>query len=113
MLDETKLAGRGLTAADVVETLKKNNEVLSAGLVEDNHELYLALVDGRVHELAGLERMAIPVAKGPPATLSELGTLRVADENLLRPNHREWTASSSPEHSAATLRGHRRYRPRD
>ena len=54
--------------------------MLSAGLTEQNHELYLALVDGRVQGIDALSRLAVAVAGGPPATLADLGELRVADE---------------------------------
>ena len=79
-LDPRRLAGRRLAVSDVVEAVRKNHDVLSAGLTEQNHELYLTLVDGRVHDLAGLSRIAVPVAGSPPATLADLGDLRVADE---------------------------------
>ncbi len=79
-LDPNRLAGRRLAVSDVVEAVRKSHAVLSAGLTEQNHELYLALVDGRAHDLETLSRMAVPVAGGPPATLAELGELRTADE---------------------------------
>ena len=63
-LDRQALAGRGLAAADVVTAIKKDNVVSSAGLTERNHELYLTLVSGRVHDLAGLAAIAVPLANG-------------------------------------------------
>ncbi len=63
-----------------MNAVRENNDVLSAGLVEQNHELYLALVTGRVHDLATLSRISIPIPDGPPATLAELGQLSVDDE---------------------------------
>lgn len=79
-LNEAALEGRGLSAAEVVNAVRENNDVLSAGLVEQNHELYLALVNGRVHDLEALSRISIPIANGPPVTLAELGELSVANE---------------------------------
>lgn len=79
-LDPGQLAARRLAPADVVETVRRSHDVLSAGLAEQNHELYLTLVDGRVEDLAGLSRIAVPVESGPPATLGELGEIKVADE---------------------------------
>jgi cobalt-zinc-cadmium resistance protein CzcA len=79
-LDPRQLAARRLAAGDVVDAVRQNHTVLSAGLAEQNHELYLTLVDGRVQDLAGLGRIAVPVASGPPATLAELGEVKVADE---------------------------------
>ena len=78
-LEPQALAGRRLTAADVVAALRADNQVVSAGLIERNHELYLTLVDGRAASLAQLGDIAIPTADGAPARLSDLGSLRAAD----------------------------------
>ena len=79
-LDAAALDGHQLTATEVVDAVRAQNQVLSAGFVEQNHELYLALVDGRVDSLEALGRIAIPVASGPPVALTSLGEVRVADE---------------------------------
>jgi len=79
-LDRAALDARHLTAADVVSALQKDNQVLSAGFTESNHELYLTLVNGRVDGLDALERVSVPVPGGIPATLGELGKVKVADE---------------------------------
>ena len=79
-LDQQALAGRRLAASDVVQAIQANNDVVSTGLTEKNHELYLTLVTGRVSGTAALSRLAIPVPNGPPATLADLGTIAVANE---------------------------------
>ena len=79
-LDPQALEGRSLSAADVADAIRANNDVLSAGLIEQNHELYLTLVNGRVHDIAALAKLSVPVANGPPATLADLGTITAANE---------------------------------
>jgi CzcA family heavy metal efflux pump len=79
-LDPQALAGRGLAVQDVVAAIRRTHDLRSAGLVEENHELYLTLVDGRAHGTDELARIAVPVPGGPPATLADLGGVRVADE---------------------------------
>ncbi|MEJ2186042.1 MAG: efflux RND transporter permease subunit [Gemmatimonadota bacterium] len=81
-LNSNALQGRGLSAADIVDAVRANNDVLSAGLVEQNHELYLALVTGRVHDSRALSRISVPLPdrSGPPASLADLGTLATANE---------------------------------
>ena len=79
-LDPAALQGRGLAAADAVRALRESHVELAAGLTERNHELYLAIVDGRVDGLENLERISVPVAEGPPAALRDLGEVRVADQ---------------------------------
>jgi CzcA family heavy metal efflux pump len=80
LLDPHALQGRGLSAADVVRTLRASNLMLSAGLTERNHELYLSLIDGRVRGFDDLSRFSVPVRGGPPVELSSLGEIRVADQ---------------------------------
>ena len=79
-LNPQALAGHALAASDVVQAIQASNAVVSTGLSEQNHELYLTLVTGRVTGKEDLARIAIPVPGGPPATLADLGTIIVADE---------------------------------
>lgn len=78
-LDRASLVGRQLAISDVVQAITANNAVVSTGLSEQNHELYLTLVTGRVSGLDSLAQIAVPVPGGPPATLADLGTVVVAD----------------------------------
>jgi len=79
-LDPAALQGWGLSVSDVVEAIRRNHQVLPAGLTERNHELYLALVDGRVHAVDSLAAMEIAVPDGPPVRLGDLGRVQVADQ---------------------------------
>ena len=78
-LDPAKLEGRRISAAQVVDAIRKTDILASAGLVESNHELYLTLVSGKPANLDELKRISVPVASGVPVTLSELGTVDPAD----------------------------------
>ncbi len=79
-LDPQRLAGRKLSAAQVVEAIRKNDEILSAGLVEANHELYLTLVSGKAANLDALGRIALPSTPGGiPVSVGDLGTVSPAD----------------------------------
>jgi CzcA family heavy metal efflux pump len=79
-LDPVQLEGRHLAVSDVIDAVRRDDQVLSAGLTEKNHELYLTLVDGRVHDLAQLAAIAVPVPDGAPAKLGDLGEVTTADE---------------------------------
>jgi len=79
-LDSQALAGRHLSPADVVTAIQKNNQTLSNGLTEANHELYLSLVDGRVPGIDALSRIPVPIpGGGVPARIGELGTAAAGD----------------------------------
>ena len=80
LLDARAIAARKLAPSDVVTAIQKNNQVLSAGLTEANHELYLSLIDGRVIGTDALARIPIPIpGGGVPAHVGDLGTIRPAD----------------------------------
>lgn len=79
-LDRRALDAYQLTASDVVTAIQKQNIVVSAGLTERNHELYLTLVDGQAAEIDQLAGLAVPVPNSPPATLGKLGTIESADQ---------------------------------
>ena len=79
-LDPSALAGRKLAPSDVVDALKKSSEVESAGLIEQNHELYLSLVDGQARGIAELSGIAVPVSGGGvPVRLGDLGSIAAGD----------------------------------
>ena len=79
-LSPQALAGHALAASDVVQAIQASNDVVSTGLSEQNHELYLTLVTGRVTGKEDLAKIAVPVPGGQPAALSDLGTIIVTDE---------------------------------
>jgi cobalt-zinc-cadmium resistance protein CzcA len=75
-LDSQALAARKLSAGDVVASVRRNNQVLSAGLLERNHELYLTLVNGQAAGVQTLGAIAVSVpGGGVPARLSDLGAI--------------------------------------
>ncbi|HWZ85142.1 MAG TPA: efflux RND transporter permease subunit, partial [Thermoanaerobaculia bacterium] len=78
-LDLAALAARRLAVGDVLAAIRKNNQVLSAGRIESNHELYLSLVTGVVTDTASLARIAVSVPGGVPSFVGDLGVVRVAD----------------------------------
>jgi CzcA family heavy metal efflux pump len=79
-LDPAALAGRRLSAGDVVEAIRKNNQVESAGLIESNHELYLSLIDGRARGISELSEIRVAAPGGGVAPrLADLGTISAQD----------------------------------
>ena len=79
-LNPQALSARRLSSADVVTAIQKNNQVLSTGLTEANHELYLSLVDGRVPGTDALARIPVPIpGGGVPSRVGDLGTVAAGD----------------------------------
>ena len=53
VVDPLRLQAAGLSLAQVTDALTKNNLIAPTGMHEENHTLYLAVVDGRVHSHRG------------------------------------------------------------
>ncbi len=66
VVDPLRLQAAGLTLAQVTDSLKANNLIASTGLHEENHLLYLAVVDGRVRSLPDIENFPVAVIDGHP-----------------------------------------------
>jgi cobalt-zinc-cadmium resistance protein CzcA len=64
--DPMKLVSYGLTFADVVEALEKNNVSTGAGYVEHKGESYLVRAAGRIQTLAEIETIVIGTRNGVP-----------------------------------------------
>ena len=62
--DPAKLLTAGVTVSDILEAVRRTNLVDSPGLLERNHQLYLALVNGQVKTP---EEIANAVIKNTPA----------------------------------------------
>jgi multidrug efflux pump subunit AcrB len=79
-LNPGELAARKLSAAEVVDAIRRNNVLESAGLSESNHALYLSIVTGKPATLEELSRIAVPLSKaGVAPTLGQLGSIVSAD----------------------------------
>jgi CzcA family heavy metal efflux pump len=66
VVDPLRLQAANLTLPQVTEALTKNNFISSTGLHEENHMLYLAVVDGRVHSIRDIENFPVAIVNGHP-----------------------------------------------
>ncbi|HTF86825.1 MAG TPA: CusA/CzcA family heavy metal efflux RND transporter [Planctomycetota bacterium] len=64
--DPMKLVSYGLTFADVVEALEKNNVSTGAGYVEHKGESYLVRATGRIQSIAEIETIVLGTRNGVP-----------------------------------------------
>jgi CzcA family heavy metal efflux pump len=71
VVDLLRLEAANLTLAEVTEALTKNNLISSTGLHEENHMLYLAVVDGRVHSIQDIENFPVTVVNGHPVRVRD------------------------------------------
>ncbi|HVT04444.1 MAG TPA: efflux RND transporter permease subunit [Thermoanaerobaculia bacterium] len=74
-VDPARLEARGLSVAEVVDAVKNNNVVESPGLIEENHQLELALVSGQATTLEDLGRIVVGTVNNVPVQLSDIATV--------------------------------------
>ena len=70
--DPMKLVSYGLTFADVVEALEKNNVSTGAGYVEHKGESYLVRATGRIEAIDEIETIVIGTRNGVPISVRDV-----------------------------------------
>ncbi len=64
-VDLQRLASLRLDLPSVTDALRKNNLVTAVGMHQEDHSLYLTVVDGRVHSIPDIENLTIPDGAHP------------------------------------------------
>lgn len=80
VVDPARLLAANLTLAQVTEALTKNNLVAPAGMHEENYQLYLATVDGRVHTREDIENLVVAVNEGRPIRVQDFARVERGPE---------------------------------
>ena len=80
LVDPVRLQAAGLGLSQVTEALDRNALVSSTGLHEENHLLYLAVVDGRVHSIREIENFTVAVADGHPIRVRDFARVERGPE---------------------------------
>jgi CzcA family heavy metal efflux pump len=77
-----KLAAYRLNVREIADAIQKLNKVTSTGLVDNNHQLYLALVSGMFATAEDIRSCVVTVRNGVPIRVSDLAevTPSVADK---------------------------------
>ncbi|HZD32917.1 MAG TPA: efflux RND transporter permease subunit, partial [Candidatus Angelobacter sp.] len=74
--DPAKLLAAGVTVTDVLEAVRRTNLIDSPGLLEQNHQLYLGLVDAQVHDPGQLGQIVIKYTPGGvPVRVSDVAAV--------------------------------------
>ncbi len=75
VVDPLKLQAAHLGLQDVSDALTKNNPVAAAGMIVENHHLYLTTVDGRVHSPDDIGSVVIAVRGGHPVQIKDVAAV--------------------------------------
>jgi CzcA family heavy metal efflux pump len=80
VVDPLLLEGARLGLADVTLALERNNLVASAGMHEEDHNLFLTVVDGRAREISDVENFVVTVIDGHPVRIRDFATVQRGPE---------------------------------
>lgn len=80
VVDPIRLGAAGLSLSQVKEALTNNTFVASAGMHEENHRLYLTVVDGRLHAVPDIEGFTVAVVDGHPVQVREFARVERGPE---------------------------------
>jgi CzcA family heavy metal efflux pump len=80
VVDPLRLAAADLSLAEVADALRANNLVASAGFLEEDHTLYLTVVDGRAHSLGDVENLVVRSVDGHPLRVGDFARVERGPE---------------------------------
>ncbi|WP_354683090.1 CusA/CzcA family heavy metal efflux RND transporter [Cupriavidus necator] len=75
-----RMASYGLSLADVVAALEKNNDNVGAGYIERRGEQYLVRVPGQVRSLDDIREVIVGSAQGQPIRVRDVATVQTGGE---------------------------------
>jgi CzcA family heavy metal efflux pump len=90
-IDPEKLSARNLTIQQVIDAVTNSNIIASPGLIEENHQLELALVSGQATSPDQLNSIVAGNVNGANVLISDIGTVREGAE----PNYTIVTADAN------------------
>jgi CzcA family heavy metal efflux pump len=91
--DPAKLLAAGVTITDILEAVRRTNLIDSPGLLEQNHQLYLGLVDAQVHDPQQLGQIVVKsTPTGIPIKVADVATVAPA----VKPVYTIVTANGKP-----------------
>jgi CzcA family heavy metal efflux pump len=80
VVDPLLLEGAHLSLSDLTDALERNNLVAPAGMHEENHTLYLTVVDGRVFGTREIGEFVIAAPDGHPVRIRDVARVQRGPE---------------------------------
>ncbi len=74
-IDPVRLSAHGVSVQQVVDAVKNSNIIASPGLIEENHQLELALVSGQAATPDQLNGIVVALVNKAPVTLADVATV--------------------------------------
>lgn len=90
-VDPEKLAAHNVSAQQVAEAIKNSNTIVSPGLIEENHQLELALISGQAKRPDELNDIVVATVNNAPVRVEDVATV---------------TGGVEPQYTIVTADGH-------
>ncbi len=74
-VDPQKLHAHNVSLQQVADAVKNSNQLASPGLVEENHQLELALISGQAAKPEDLKSIVVGVVNNVPVTVADVATV--------------------------------------
>jgi len=75
VLDPARLVAHNVSVQQVVEAVKNSNILASPGLIEENHQLELALISGQARKPEELNGIVVATVNTAPVSLADVATI--------------------------------------
>ncbi len=79
-IDPDRLAAHNVSSQQVVEAIRNSNVIVSPGLIEENHQLELALVSGQAKRADELNGIVVATVNNAPVTVADVATVSAGVE---------------------------------
>src|SRR5437868_1540079 len=74
-IDPQRLASHGVSTQQVVDAVHNSNVIASPGLIEENHQLELALISGQAQQPVQLNSIVVANVNNAPVTVADVATV--------------------------------------
>src|SRR5947207_2393554 len=91
VIDPERLAAHNVSVQQVTEAIRASNIIESPGLIEENHQLELALISGQARKPDDLNNIVVATVNNAPVTVADVATI---------------TGGVEPEYTMVTADGH-------
>jgi len=79
-IDPEKLTAHNVSAQQVAEAIRNSNVIVSPGLIEENHQLELALISGQAKRPDELNNIVVATVNNAPVLVSDVATVAAGVE---------------------------------
>ena len=91
-IDPDKMTAHNVSAQQVVDAIRNTNIIVSPGLIEENHQLELALVSGQAKRPDELNNIVVATVNNAPVSVADVATVAAGVE----PQYTMVTADGHP-----------------